>query len=65
MLDECNEVKENISDGMLLGSVSLTAIIKEMWGEKVKVVKRGPRSQRSYYYLNLARKNAIMAPFYS
>ena len=42
---------------MPLGSVALTAIAKELWGEKVKVVERGPRSQRSYFYLNLARKN--------
>ena len=42
---------------MPLGSVALTAIVKELWGEKVKVVKRGPRGQQSYFYLNLARKN--------
>lgn len=53
ILDECNEVKESISDGMC---VALTAIVKEMWSEKVKVVKTSPRSQRSYFYLNLARK---------
>lgn len=33
-------------------------LIKEIWGERVRVVKRGPRKDRQQYYLGLTRKSS-------
>ena len=46
--------KENV-DGSSLGFSSLGHILKDVWGEKVQRVRRGPRTQRQYVYLNLKR----------
>ena len=56
ILDEAKEVNENIG-GAPLGRYSLGVIVKELWADQVKIVNRGPRNQRSRFFLNLARKS--------
>lgn len=42
-----------------LNSVMLGKIVKEIWGETVKVVRRGPRTNRRSVYLNLRRREDV------
>ena len=37
----------------------LGKIVNEIWGEKVRLVKRGPRNQRKSFYQNLMKKEDI------
>jgi hypothetical protein len=56
ILEESNEVKENISGAVPLGRFSLGVLIKELWGDKVKIVNKGPQKQQRPFFLNLTRK---------
>ena len=57
MLTRAYEDKENVAGK--LSSVLLGRIIKEIWGDEVKLVKRGPRKDRRTCYLNLRRKEHV------
>ena len=37
----------------------LGKIVNEIWGEKVRLVRRGPRNQRKSFYQNLMKKEDI------
>lgn len=50
-----SQQKENFSSN--LNSVLLGKIVSEIWGEKVKLVRRGPRKDRRSCYLNLRPKD--------
>ena len=50
-----SQQKENFSCD--LNSVLLGKIVSEIWGEKVKLVRRGPRKDRRSWYLNLRPKD--------
>ena len=55
ILSDTQKDKENI-----YGSVSSSTIgqlIKQLWGDKVRLVKRGSRNQRQNFYLNLKKKS--------
>ena len=54
ILSGASQYKENFSCN--LNSVLLGKIIKEIWGENVKLVRRGPRKDRRSCYLNLRPK---------
>lgn len=53
LIEDSITVKENVNP---LNNKYLGLLVKEMWGDKVKLVKRGPRGQRRSFYLNLKRK---------
>lgn len=46
--------KENINGSIT--SCTIGQLIKQLWGDKVRLVKRGSRNQRQNYYLNLGKK---------
>ena len=55
ILSDTQNEKENIH-----GSVSSSTIgqlIKQLWGDKVRLVKRGSKNQRQNFYLNLKKKS--------
>lgn len=54
ILSDAQKEKENIYG--TASSASFGQIIKQLWGEKVRLVKRGPRNQRQNFYLNLTRR---------
>ena len=57
VIQESNQVKENVSGGVPLASrKSLGLAVKELWKEKVKLVKRGQRGNQKHFYLNLRKK---------
>lgn len=37
----------------------LGKIVNEIWGEKVRLVRRGPRNQQKSFYQNLMKKEDI------
>ena len=45
-----------------LNSVTLGKIVNDIWGEKVKRVRRGPRTQRKAFYQNLKIREIIASP---
>ena len=47
--------KENSESLTSFSKITLGEIIKYLWGERVKHVKRGPRSDRKAAYLNIRR----------
>ena len=47
--------KENSESLTSFSKITLGEIIKDLWGERVKHVKRGPRSDRKAAYLNIRR----------
>ena len=51
--------KENVlsANSSLFGQ-----LIRQLWGDQVKLVKRGPRNQRQNFYLNLAKKSFKRSP---
>ena len=55
-----SQQKENFSSN--LNSVLLGKIVSEIWGEKVKLVRRGPRKDRRSCYLNLRPKDPKFDP---
>ena len=54
LLSRAYEDKENVTSK--LSSVFLRRIIKELWGDQVKLVSRGPHKDHRTCYLNLRRK---------
>lgn len=56
LIEDTITVKENVNP---LNNKHLGLLVKEIWGDKVKLVKRGPRGQRRSFYLNLKRKAII------
>ena len=56
ILAEGERIKENFSRPA--SSSWLGRLIKEIWGERVMVVKRGSRKGRQKYYLGLTRKSS-------
>ena len=46
--------KENINGSIT--SCTIGQLIKQLWGDKVRLVKRDSRNQRQNYYLNLGKK---------
>ena len=55
VLAEGEKIKEKVD--CLANSCFFGHLIKQIWGDKVKIVKRGPRKQRQNYYLGLTRKS--------
>ena len=53
---EGERIKENFSRPA--SSSWLGRLIKEIWGERVRVVKRGSQKGRQKYYLGLTRKSS-------
>lgn len=51
ILSRAYEEKENFAGK--LSSVLLGRVVNELWGDKVKLVRRGPRNDRRTCYLNL------------
>ena len=47
--------KENSGSFTSFSKITLGEIIKDLWGERVKHVKRGPRSDRKSAFLNIRR----------
>ena len=63
IIDEFDAVKENLSGGLPFAKNYLGKAIKQLWGEKVKSVKRGLRDKQKRFYLNLSKKsNPISNP---
>ena len=58
----CHASKEKENFPCQLNSVMLGKIINEIWGEKVKLVRRGPRKQRKSFYQNLKVKTDMKSP---
>ena len=56
ILAEGERIKENFSRPS--SSSWFCRLIKEIWGERVRVVKRGSRKGRQKYYLGLTRKSS-------
>lgn len=59
ILSDAQNDKENV-----YGSVSSSTIgrlIAQLWGDKVRLVKRGSRNQRQNFYLN-QKKNSVNVP---
>ena len=55
ILNDTQNGKENIYGAV--SSCTIGHLIKQLWGDKVRLVKRGPRNQRQSFYLNLKRKS--------
>ena len=53
----CSASKETFGRKTLLPNI-LGKLVKEVWNEEVKVVKRGPTNKQKRHYLNLSRKVA-------
>ena len=58
ILSRAYEEKGNDA-GNKLSSVLLGRILNELWGDEVKLVRRGPRKDRQTCYLNLRRKEHV------
>ena len=57
ILSRAYEEKENVAGK--LSSVLLERIVNELWGDEVKLVRRGPRKDRRTCYLNLRCKEHV------
>lgn len=57
ILRHASERKEN--SPCQLNPVMLGKIVNEIWGEKVRLVRRGPRNQQKSFYQNLMKKEDI------
>jgi len=55
ILAEGEKIKEKV--GCSASSTLFGHLIKQIWGDKVRLVKRGSRKQRENYYLGLTRKS--------
>jgi hypothetical protein len=65
IFEESNQVKENVSCGIPLGSKNLGLAVKELWEGKVKFVRRGERQNQKFFYLNLCKKSNQLRPMRS
>ena len=54
IMERANEEKENLS--LQINEVIIGKALKELWGNKIPRVKRGPRQYCSWTYLNLLKK---------
>lgn len=55
----CHASTEKENFPCQLNSVMLGKIVSDIWGEKVKLVRRGPRRQRKTFYQNLKIRKII------
>ena len=57
ILSRAYEEKENVAGK--LSPVLLGRILNELWGDEIKLVRRGPRKDRRTCYLNLRHKEHV------
>ena len=56
VLEYAEKEKERFEIGTYLTGVSFGIILSDIWGNKVKRVRRGPRSDRKWCYLNITHE---------
>ena len=56
LLEYAEKEKERFEISSHLSRVFLGVILSDMWGDKVKRARRGPRGDQKWYYLNITHK---------
>ena len=56
LLENAEKEKERFEISSHLSRVFLGVILSDIWGDKVKRARRGPRGDRKWYYLNITHK---------